>query len=324
MKLGIMADAFRDRPWAEACRSAKEIGLSAIEPVTGGHGGKAHCIAIEMIKDDDAVRQFGKTAESNGLEISGFSCHSNPLHPDKKIAEKYIADIEASMKLASRVGVRVINLFAGLPGAGEGAIYPNWITHPWPPELSRAFVWQWEKRIIPFWKEMAKKAKKNGVKFGFEMEPGDSVYNPETLLKLREAVGEEEIACNLDPGHLFYQGIDLELAIRKLGDAIVHVHIKDAKIEESIVRYTGLLDAKHFREISTRAWNYATVGYGHDSLFWKKFVSMLRLVGYDGVLSIENENTNVSAHEGLQKSVEFMKKVTLFEEMGKQWWEDFE
>ena len=37
------------------------------------------------------------------------------------------------------------------------------------------------------------------------MEPGDVVYNPETLLKLREAVGTEEIACNLDPGHLFYR-----------------------------------------------------------------------------------------------------------------------
>ncbi len=155
------------------------------------------------------------------------------------------------------------------------------------------------------------------------MEPGDAVYNPESLLKLREAVGMEEIACNLDPGHLFFQGMDLEEAIRRLGDAIVHTHIKDAKAEQSIVNFTGLLDPKDFSKISERAWNYATVGYGHDLLFWKKFVSTLRLVGYDGVLSIENENTNVSAHEGLMKSVEFMKKVAFFEEVGKQWWEDF-
>ena len=33
MKLGIMADAFRDRNWEEACKAASGIGLKAIEPV---------------------------------------------------------------------------------------------------------------------------------------------------------------------------------------------------------------------------------------------------------------------------------------------------
>jgi len=324
MKLGIMADAFRDRSWEEACKTAKEFGLQAIEPVTGGHGGDAHCRAVKMLKDADEVKKFKKTADKYGLEISGFSCHSNPLHPDKKIADKYTADIEASMIMASKIGVPVIILFAGLPGAGEGALYPNWITHPWPSELSKAYEWQWNNVIIPFWIKMAEKAKKLKVKFGFEMEPGDSVYNTYTFFQLRDAVGMEEISCNLDPGHLFYQGMNIEVVIRKLGKAIVHTHIKDAKVEESIVAETGLLDARHFREVSKRAWNYATVGYGHDHLFWKKFVSTLRLVGYDGVLSLENENTNVSPHEGLVKSVEFMKKVAFFEEIGKQWWEDFE
>jgi sugar phosphate isomerase/epimerase len=323
MKLGIMADAFRDRNWEEACKAASELGLKAIEPVTGGFGGDAHCRAIKMLKDEDEMKRFKKTAQKYDLEISGFSCHSNPLHPDKEIAEKHIADIEASMIMASKLEVPVIILFAGLPGAGEGAKYPNWITHPWPVELSKAYEWQWGKVIIPFWTEMAKKAKKLKIKFGFEMEPGDSVYSTDTFLRLRESVGMEEIACNLDPGHLFYQGMDLELVIRSLGKSIIHAHIKDAKIEESVVARTGLLDARHFRDVSNRAWNYATVGYGHDMLFWKKFVSTLRLVGYDGVLSLENENTNVSPHEGLIKSVEFMKQVVFFENIGKQWWEDF-
>lgn len=324
MKLGIMADAFRDRPWDKACKKASELGLTAIEPVTGGHGGKAHCIAVDMIKDKTEVKRFKQTADKYGLELSGFSCHSNPLHPDEDIAKKYINDIEASMELASQLEVPVIILFAGLPGAGPGAKYPNWITHPWPPELSRAYVWQWEEVIIPFWTKMAEKAKKLGIRFGFEMEPGDSVFNTESMLKLHDSIGKKEISCNLDPGHLFYQGMDLEEAIRRLGDIIVHTHIKDAKVEQSIVNYTGLLDPKHFAMIKERSWNYATVGYGHDMGFWKRFVSTLRLVGYDGVLSLENENTNVSANEGLRKSVEFMKKVAFFENIGKQWWEDFE
>jgi sugar phosphate isomerase/epimerase len=170
---------------------------------------------------------------------------------------------------------------------------------------------------------MAKKAKKLGIKFTFEPEPGDIVYNTETFLKLREEVGMEEIACNLDPGHFFFQGIDLEICIRKLGSAIAHVHVKDASIARSVVEYTGNIDGKMFNELTKRAWNYATVGYGHDLAFWKNFVYTLRMVGYEGVLSIENENTGMSIDEGIQKSVDFMKRCMLYEEVTTQWWDDY-
>jgi len=162
-----------------------------------------------------------------------------------------------------------------------------------------------------------------GLKLAFEMEPGDMVYNTETFFKLREAVGMEEIAVNLDPGHLFYQGIDIELCIRRLGPSIVHVHVKDAKIARSVVEYTGVIDAKMFNELQTRAWNYSTVGYGHDQAFWKNFVATLRMIGYEGVLSIENENTNMSSNEGIKKSVEFIKQCMLFEKVTSQWWDEY-
>jgi len=323
MKLGLMSACFCDKTWDEACRLAKEAGLQAIESPTGGLDGSYHCRPVEMSKDDDAIKAFADSATKRGLEISSFSCKGNPVHPDSRIAGEYIADLEASMYIAQKTGVKSISVFAGLPGAAEDAKYPNWIVHPWPFFFTEALKWQWDKKVIPFWIEMSKKAKKLGVKFAFEMEPGDVVYNPETLLKLREAVGTEEIACNLDPGHLFYQGIDIETAIRRLGDMIVHVHVKDAVISKHVVDFTGIIDAKMFSDMKGRAWNYATVGYGHDMQFWKNFVSVLRITGYEGVLSIENENTNMSAREGLSKSIEFLKQCMLFDPAGKQWWDEF-
>ena len=323
MKLGLMSSCFSNKTWEEACKLTKEAGLQAIESPTGGLDGIYHCKPTEMVKDTDTVKTFKNAAEKNNLVISAFSCKGNPVHPDQRIADEYIADLEASMEIAQKIGVESISVFAGVPGAGPGAVYPNWIVHPWPFFFSNALKWQWEEKIIPFWIKMAKKAKKMNIKFGFEMEPGDSVYNPETLLKLREAVGMEQIACNLDPGHLFYQGIDIEVCIRRLGNMIVHVHIKDAIISKSVVDFTGILDAKMFSEVQTRAWNYATVGFGHDAQFWKNFVSTLRITGYDGVLSIENENTNMSASEGLKISVDFLKQCVLFEPAGKQWWDEF-
>ena len=319
MKLGVMGNVFMDKSWEDACKTAKEAGLAAIEPGTGGFVGKAHCNPKELLKDKEAVNKFVGTAKKNGLEISGFSCHGNMLHPDKKVSDQHIADFEDTLELASKVGVKIINGFAGCPGASENSKDPNWITCPWPPYFGDAVQWQWEKKVIPFWKEMAKKLKKAGVKVALEMHPGDTVYNTEALLMLREAAGEE-ICCNFDPSHLFWQGMDPIVCIKRLGSTIVHVHAKDSKVDQSVVEFRGVNDWKHYGEIAKRAWTFRTVGYGHGAQFWNEFVSTLRLVGYDGVISIEHEDPLMSANEGLTKAISFLKGVLLYESVGEMWW----
>lgn len=320
MKLGVMANCFYDKSWEEACKIASDAGLKAIEPGSGGFVGKKHCNPDILLNNKDELKKFINIVKKNNLEISAFSTHGNPLHPDKSFADEHTADLKSTIKLASLIGVKVVNCFAGCPGAGEGAKYPNWITFPWPSYFEDGIKWQWEKKVIPFWKEMTKIAKKAGVKFGFEMHPVDTVYNTEVFLKLREEVGLEEISCNLDPSHLFWQGMDPIIVIKSLGKAIVHVHAKDNKIDESVVAFRGLLDWKHHREVSKRAWTFRTVGYGHGLDFWNNFVSTLRLVGYDGVISIEHEDPLMSANEGLSKAIEFLKKVLLYETPDEMWW----
>ncbi|MGM0365362.1 MAG: sugar phosphate isomerase/epimerase family protein [Actinomycetota bacterium] len=320
MKLGVMGAVYGDRSWEEACSSAKAAGLKAIEPGVGGFVGKAHGDPSQMLKDTAELDKFKQAAEKNGLQISALACHGNPLHPDKEVAEEHTADLVAAIEVCKKIGIEAITCFAGCPGAGEDARYPNWITCPWPPYFDKAIKWQWEKKVIPFWKEMVKTAKKAGVKFAFEMHPGDVVYNPEALAKLRQEVGSEEIACNFDPSHLFWQGIDPILAISKVGDMIVHVHAKDSKVNRSVVEYRGVNDWKHYGEIAKRAWTFRTVGYGHGQDFWNDFVSALRLSGYDGVISIEHEDPLMSADEGLAKAIDFLEKVLLYEKPGEMWW----
>ena len=167
---------------------------------------------------------------------------------------------------------------------------------------------------------MASKAKKFNVKFGFEMHPGDSIYNPEMLLLLRERVGMEEIACNLDPSHLFWQGIDPIVAVKRLNKVIVHVHAKDCRVDNSVVDFRGILDWKHYSDVVNRAWTFRTVGYGHGKKFWNDFFSMLRTVNYDGVISIEHEDPIMSPVEGLTKAVKFLKDTVIFSPAGEMWW----
>jgi len=166
---------------------------------------------------------------------------------------------------------------------------------------------------------MAAKLKSAGVKYGFEMHPGDMIYNPELLLKLREEVGEQ-MSCNFDPSHLFWQGIDPILAIKALKDTIIHVHAKDSAVEEHVVKFRGVNDWKHYSDVPKRAWTFRTVGYGHGADFWNDFVSALQMVEYDGVISIEHEDPLMSADEGFTKAVEFLKGALLYEKPGEMWW----
>jgi sugar phosphate isomerase/epimerase len=135
-------------------------------------------------------------------------------------------------------------------------------------------------------------------------------------LKLRDAVGEE-ICCNFDPSHLFWQGIDPIAVIRKLGgDIIGHVHAKDTRIDPFNASVDGVLDTKPYSDELNRSWIFRTVGYGHSYEFWNNFISTLRLVGYDYVLSIEHEDSLISPMEGLKKSIAFLREVMFTDARG--------
>ena len=185
----------------------------------------------------------------------------------------------------------------------------------WPPEYLEILDWQWNEVLIPYWKDFVAFAKAHGVnKIALEMHQGFCVHNTYTLKKLREAVGPE-IGANLDPSHLIWQGMDPIQVIRALGgEAIFHVHAKDTKIDPINAPIDGTLDARPYNDELHRSWIFRSIGYGHDELFWKDFVSQLRLVGYDYVLSIEHEDSLMSKNEGLVKACDVLKRAITFED----------
>jgi len=82
----------------------------------------------------------------------------------------------------------------------------------------------------------------------------------------------------------------------------------------------GVLDTKPLGQVARRAWVFRTVGYGHDALFWREFVSALRKEGYDDVLSIEHEDALMSIEEGFRKGVSFLRDVLIAEQPATPWW----
>ncbi|WP_281533047.1 sugar phosphate isomerase/epimerase family protein, partial [Anaerocolumna aminovalerica] len=180
--------------------------------------------------------------------------------------------------------------------------------------------YQWNEVLIPFWKGAAAEAANYGVnKIALELHPGFCVYNTATLLRLREAVGNA-IGANFDPSHLFWQGIHPAEAIKALKGAIYHFHAKDTKVDAVNTHINGVLDTGSYGGLSDRSWLFRTVGWGHDADQWKEIITALRLIGYDGAISIEHEDAFMSIEEGLEKAVAFLKDIIIKDQPAQVWW----
>jgi sugar phosphate isomerase/epimerase len=272
-----------------------------------------------MLENPKALGEFKKKLDDHGIAITALSCHGEPLHPNPETAKKNQETSRRTILLAEKLGVPVVVDFSGCPGDGPDAQNPNWVTCAWPPHFGDILKWQWEERVIPYWKERAKFAAGHGVKIALEMHPGFVVYSPETMLRLRAEAGPN-LGANLDPSHLFWQGIDPIAAVRVLGDAIFHVHAKDTQIYSYNLPKTGVLDTKKYTDERNRAWIFRTVGYGHGAEWWGEFISTLKMYGYDYVLSIEHEDSLMSAEEGLTKAVAFLQNLVIREKPGAAYW----
>lgn len=312
---------FGGRKLEEALDYVASKGLKAVEIGTGGYPGNSHCDPKLLLENEVALKEFKHAVESRGLIISALSCHGNPLHPQKELAAKDHEDFVNTVKLAQKLGVKVVNTFSGCPGDHEGAKYPNWPVAPWPNDYQEILTWQWENKVIPYWTEQAAFATEHDVKIGLELHGGFSVHTPATLLRLREAAGEA-IGANLDPSHMWWQGIDPVQAIHILGreGAIHHFHAKDTVIDPVNVNKHGLTDMQSYTNMLDRAWQFRSVGYGHDVKVWADMMSALRLVGYDYVVSIEHEDGLMSIEEGFSKAVDNLRQVLIEEPLSEMWW----
>ncbi|MBQ4602491.1 MAG: sugar phosphate isomerase/epimerase [Clostridia bacterium] len=313
MKLGLLISLYRTEPLDEVLAKAKAKGIEAVEIAAGGYGGNEHCNPAELLADEDKFLEFKHTIDKHGLPISAFSVHGNPVHPNKEIAAKFHEDYVNCVLLAEKMGVDTLTLFSGCPGGCAEDKTPNWATCPWPEDFLDILDYQWNEVLIPYWKEAGAFAEAHGVtKLAFEMHPGFSVYNPETLLKLRKAVGPV-IGCNFDPSHIIWQGMDPVAAIRELEGAIYHCHAKDTKVDKYNTAKNGVLDTKHYGDEIHRSWVFRSVGYGNDMQYWRDMISNLRLTGYDYVLSIEHEDSVMSIDEGCDKAIYFLKQAIISE-----------
>jgi len=309
VKLGVVSSALVDCGFEAGLDRLRALGVEAIEIGCGGyHADRRFGDTARLAADAGARDRWRDAIAQRGLELSALALHGAPLSPDRAVADRYDAEFRAACRLAERIGVGRLTLLAGIPEGAPGDATPCWIASAFPPGNRDVLEWQWEQRVVPYWREHARIATDHGCRLCFEMHPNDVVYNPRAFLRLREAIGPAA-GLNFDPSHLFWQGIDTLDALRSVGEHVHHVHAKDTALNMRRVRIDGVLDSGPFEALPERSWSFRTIGFGHGELYWREFVSVLREIGYDGVVSIEHEDLYLGPRDGLAKAVAFLRPL---------------
>jgi sugar phosphate isomerase/epimerase len=310
--IGVFDPVYSHLTLDEMLEKMSALGLEAVEVGTGGYPGASHCPVEELLASNSKAQAWKKKFTDRNIQVATLSCHGNPVYPDAKIARDYDQIFRRTVQLAERLEVPVIVCFSGCPGGSPEDTVPSWITYRWPPEHDKALNWQWNEKVIPYWKEAAKYARLHGVKrLAFEMHPNFVVYNAYTLLKLRDAVGEE-IGANCDLSHLFWQGCEPVEVIQLLAknNCLFHAHMKDTVIVPELKAEYGVLNFPEDPAKATEGSVYfRAVGYGHGAQLWKRVVKTYMDVGFEGILSIENEDPILSGEVGVERAAYVLKNV---------------
>jgi sugar phosphate isomerase/epimerase len=306
MDIGLYTDSLSTLPFERALDVAVDAGIRSIEIATGGQSRAPHLRLEELLADASQRRTFLDAFTSRGLRIAALNCSAWPLHP--VVGESHSRLIDRTFQLASELGVEKVVTMSGCPGDGSTATTINWVWYPWPDDAVALRRKSWDAALA-LWAAKDRLAEQYGVRrLAFELHPLHVVYNVPTVAAFRRELGDR-FGANLDPSHLFWQGMDPLAAIRALGTAVHHVHLKDTEIRADQVALAGVLDNRSFDVPEERAWTFRTVGRVHPADWWGSFVDELRDAGYDDSLSIEQEDPFSSQEDGVREAAAFTANV---------------
>jgi sugar phosphate isomerase/epimerase len=321
----MFTSCLHDRDLDGVIDVAHRLGHTSLELNVGGFFRDYHIHVSELLVSEHARSEFLGRLEAAGMHLTSLNCNANPLHPDREVGPRHIRDMHDAIDLAALLGVPVVTMMSGNPGAEPGATAPSWVVSPWDSGYLDVLDYQWSL-AAPLWKEMAAHAEDKGIRIAIEMHPHQLVYNPSSLARFIETVGSENVGVEMDPSHLFWQGIDPVGVIERFGDRIFVSAAKDTKIyQENLekngflnnlwrrnegpgkVAFTGRYTANDYPE--DPSYEFVSIGRGHDIEFWSRWLKALHTVNPDISVQIEHEDPHMGRIEGLEFATNSLNKA---------------
>jgi sugar phosphate isomerase/epimerase len=317
MKLGVYTAVMHDRSLRDALSTIASLGLVGAEINAGGFLPSPHLPIEGLLSGRVAPEEYLAAFVEAGVELTGLNANGNPLHADPEVGPEDAEDLRRAIEVASLLGVRRVVTMSGLPAAHPGGSWPAWHVNPWDSGYLDSLEYQWDDVAVPFWREIDAMARDHDVKVCIEMHPQNLVFNPPTLQRLVDKTNASHVGAEMDPSHLFWQGIDPVAAIDYLGELVFHAAAKDTRINSACAVY-GVLDDRFTRIPRSEnptglggrhtvnrwpqdsSWDFVAVGRGHDVEFWSRFLTALGRIDPDMAVNIEHEDTELGQLEGLE------------------------
>ncbi len=321
MYIGVYNAALADKSLGEALDIIAGLGLNSVEINSGGFLPPIHLPIADLRASEQARQDYLGEFSSRGLTLTALNCNGNPLFP--RDGFPHAQDLKDSIELAALLGVPRVVTMSGAPGADAAGTNMAWNVLPWWSPLLDVRDYQWSV-AVPFWKDIQARAAAADVKVAIEMHPGNIVYNPSTMHRLAAEIGATHVGAEMDPSHLFWQGIDPVLALKDLGSLVYCSAAKDTRINEA-AKVNGVLDDRFTRVApgepgylalgpqeslsgwpSNSSWDFVAIGKGHDVPFWTEFLRTLQEIDPDLPCNIEHEDGELGQLEGLRYAAENM------------------
>jgi sugar phosphate isomerase/epimerase len=303
MTIALLTDALEHRSLDDTLGWCVAQGIDAVELGTGGYSPAPHLDRRALLRGPGAPDVLRRRVADAGLEIVALNASGNPLHPDARIAAEHADALTESITLAQALGVPRVVAMSGCPGAPGPSAWPVFAGGAWLPDMENLWEHQWGL-ISAHWSELSSWAAETApdVAICLELHPGTSIYNAESFLRLAEITGPN-VRVNLDPSHFWWQGIDPVATVAAVGEHIGFVHGKDTRLHADRIALHGVLDFRWPSDADTMPWHFAAVGGGRGLEEWADLLAALAAAGYDGPLSIEHEDPNLTAEDGVVASL---------------------
>jgi sugar phosphate isomerase/epimerase len=317
MRLGVYTACLHDLPLREALRVIADLGLTSAEVNSGGFLPAPHLPIADLRASESARTDYLGTFAEAGVALTALNCNGNPLDPSPE-GRKQARDLYTSIEVAALLGVERVVTMSGAPGSEKSSTLPVWNVVPWHSAFLQVRDYQWNEVGLPFWRDVQAFAADHDVKVCLEMHPGNIVFNPRTLERLATEIGATHVGAEMDPSHLFWQGIDPTEAVRSLGDLVYNAAAKDTRINP-LSRVNGNLDDAFswVREgepdflglggphtlsgwPAPSSWDFVAVGRGHEVDWWSTFLTALSGVDPNMAVNIEHEDRELDEREGLR------------------------
>ena len=254
-KLAFMASlGYAQKPAPEVIASLKALGYDGVEWTM------SHFNPREKSRSE--LRQLVEQTREAGLEVSEVCVQQDLVALDDTLRlDRVNIELEC-IEDAAAAGVKVLNLFTG--------------PAPWnprapriPDNLSEGEAWD---MVFAAFDVLVPAAEKADVHLAVEGVWGMLCNDFYTTSHLIRHYGSPHLGVNFDPSHDVLVGhVDSGWIARQWGDAIKHMHLKDA---------IGVPGPGKFL--------FPLLGEGRVD--WKGLFAALEAIGYDGFMSVEFES----------------------------------